>query len=258
MKSEDDPQTFTQQSQCQPPPNCPTGRVVNSREGQPHKEISCLSPSGLEDKSGHSRDTELFCNPSTSTPSARSWAFPHNHSENICEPLKCASSALRLARGFERSQLDHRGCTRGAARGVLSRTEHSPEMLQPDPAKVRQGPRRPATPGAPGPRQLLSTCRHLANRPSFEVQAKLGTLLPGNTWPSVGGRGEWSPSPPPPKFQSWHFFSSSLSAAAVHAGLKGWSTPLSSLKNSTRCLRPRSQCPLYVLLISLDRNEGRM
>ena len=49
-------------------------------------------------------------------------------------------------------------------------------MLKPDSAKVRRGPDAAATPGSPNTEQLLSTCRHLANRPSFEVQAKLGKL----------------------------------------------------------------------------------
>lgn len=68
----------------------------------------------------------------------------------------------------------------------------------------------------PPAQQLLSACRHLVTRPSFEVQAKLGKRSCLGTCGCQWRKGiVGAPSLLPPKFRSWHFFSCSVRASAV-------------------------------------------
>lgn len=128
----------------------------------------------------------------------------------VCEPPKVLQIQLCLARGLERSQLRrlHKRNTASLLPHVGLSTPRSAR------ASLCQGKTGPLQ--GPPAQQLLSTCRHLATRPSFEVQAKLGKRSCLGTCGCQWRKGiVGAPSLLPPKFRSWHFSSCSVRASAV-------------------------------------------
>lgn len=149
------------------------------------EKISCFllsSPApGLKDKSRHSSDWELFCDPST----LPSWASHHNHSKNIClwAPQSASNTTLPCPwvwaiTAVKVAQEEHSVFT--TTRG----TQHSLEVREPASAKVRL-----AHPRDPQPTATAQHVQTFGDQTLLWSPGKTGqTFLPGNMWLSVGGR----------------------------------------------------------------------
>lgn len=117
--------SFNKPSQGGQPPDCPSGRVVKSSEGQPQEDISpVLLPSRLSELNDESRHTENGKN-STTPAGPFLTVIPKIL---VCEHPKVLQMQLRPARGFDWPQLSCKSCVRGTASILLRPTGSCPGL----------------------------------------------------------------------------------------------------------------------------------